>query len=780
MRLRYLLCGVLIVLTSFGYEEDFEKMLATKLAAYYENNVPLNLHLFFNQPEYAPGDTAFFSVTLVASQDLAIVKGRDIVHINLADNAGKIIYHQKILVTDGAGANQLIVPANLAPGIYTLEAHCNWMKNQSSDFFYYTNFIVSGSNQWIQSGKEELQFFPEGGNLVSDVTNKVVVTGSSGTSGKIYGDNNSEILSYTLNEHGFQSFYFKPEGHAQYYTKIGDRKIVLPEAHDGVAVVMALTKPEFPLRVTLQVPPDSEFKNEDLYFIVSSRGVIYNSATVSFRDRNTALLLVPQTSLPEGILMATLFKRDGTALTERLFSIQNRNSVDVRCTLKDECNVREKIEVKVKIADLNKIGTAAQFSCTVTNADLLPPENDLASLSETLLLRSDLSVNDECSLRKDMIDPDLDNFLITRKWERHSWQDVLTEKQPTYRHDADLHLSGMVTINNKPAPDSTLVTFLLQNSISVYSIYTDKNGHFDFPLLYFFDGQEEVLFKAEHRGKVIPEARVILSSDSVSAPCLQSASTAKSDPYFTFMQDKRRLDRSYTAEADGRQPLQLADNSNALFEEEIFEPDLSVNLDDYRIFPTMEETLREVVLLVQHRKHKGKSMVRVWFDEQNVFARGEPLYVIDGVVTDDTDYFMSLKPEQVQYVKVVHSADKLRSFGKMAANGIILVETKIPNNAQHVRRSIQTVSTIGINPELKFKNSDYTTPTLQASRAPNLRAAVYWNPQIKTDNNGEVEFSFFAPDNTGNFNLRIEGITTGGKPFSLSKNFAVKFKKENN
>jgi hypothetical protein len=780
MRLRYLLCGVLIVLTSFGYEEDFEKMLATKLAAYYENNVPLNLHLFFNQPEYAPGDTAFFSVILVSSQDLAFVKGRDIVQINLADNDGKIIHHQKILVTDGAGANQLIVPANLTPGIYTLEAHCNWMKNQSADYFYYTNFIVSGSNQWIQSGKEELQFFPEGGNLVSDVTNKVVVTGPSGMSGKIYGENNSEILSYTLNERGFQSFYFTPEEQVQYYTKVGDSKIALPKAHDGVAVVMTLTRPEFPLRVTLQVPPNSEFKTEDLYFIVSSRGVIYNSARVSFRDRNTALLLVPQTSLPEGILMASVFKRDGTVLAERLFSIQNTKAVDIKCTLKDECNVREKIEVKIKIADLNNMGTTAQFSCTVINADLLPPKNNLASLSGTLLIRSDLSINDECRLGKDIIDHDLDNFLITRKWERHSWQDVLTEKKPEYRHDADLHLSGIVTINNKPVPDSTLVTFLLQNSISVYSIYTDKNGHFDFPLLYFFDGQEEVLFKAEHDGKPIPEARVTLSSDSVGVTCLQSASTGTSDPYFTFMQEKRNLDRSYNAEADAGQQLQLADNPNALFEEEIFEPDLSVNLDDYRIFPTMEETLREVVLLVQHRKHKGKSVVRVWFDERNIFAPGEPLYVIDGVVTDDTDYFMSLKPELVQYIKVVHSADKLRSFGKMAPNGIILVETKIPNNARHVRRSIQTVSTIGINPELKFKNSDYTTPTAQASRAPDLRAAVYWNPKIKTDSNGEVVFSFFAPDNTGNFNLQIEGITTGGKPFSLSRNLAVRFKKENN
>ncbi len=85
-----------------------------------------------------------------------------------------------------------------------------------------------------------------------------------------------------------------------------------------------------------------------------------------------------------------------------------------------------------------------------------------------------------------------------------------------------------------------------------------------------------------------------------------------------------------------------------------------------------------------HRWHNGKSVVRVWIDDIDKMGTDDPVYVIDGVMTDDTDYFMSLKPENVSTIKVVCTMEKLRVFGAVGRNGVVLVETKLLDNAKNV------------------------------------------------------------------------------------------------
>ena len=58
------MCAALLsttLLAGFGFQADFARTLQEKLAKYYQRHVPVKIHLTFNQPRYAPGDTVFYS-----------------------------------------------------------------------------------------------------------------------------------------------------------------------------------------------------------------------------------------------------------------------------------------------------------------------------------------------------------------------------------------------------------------------------------------------------------------------------------------------------------------------------------------------------------------------------------------------------------------------------------------------------------------------------------------------------------------------------------------------
>lgn len=204
--------------------------------------------------------------------------------------------------------------------------------------------------------------------------------------------------------------------------------------------------------------------------------------------------------------------------------------------------------------------------------------------------------------------------------------------------------------------------------------------------------------------------------------------------------------------------------------------DVSINLSDYLIFPTMEETLREIVPLVQHRRRDGISVVRMYLDDINDFAKEEPVYVVDGIMTDDTEYFMSLNPLEIQSIKVIYNQEKLQALGSIGQNGVILVETKIHNNEENVKRSPKTFSISGLNPALPFNHGHNVQE--DEVRTPSLIASLYWNPNITLDSTGEATISFNTSDVTGHYRMEIFGVTDSGLPITGSATFTVKYSPE--
>ena len=150
-------------------------------------------------------------------------------------------------------------------------------------------------------------------------------------------------------------------------------------------------------------------------------------------------------------------------------------------------------------------------------------------------------------------------------------------------------------------------------------------------------------------------------------------------------------------------------------------------------------------------------------------ATGDPLYIIDGIATKNTDFFLSLKPSDLLTVKIVTDPYKLVRFGLLGKNGIVMVQTKMGDAREPLDDPSKLIE--GLNRPVNFKARDYSN--VQDHRKPDFRSTIHWNPSIKTDSNGKAMVEFFCSDDVGELKIRIDGLATGGRPFSADYDLEV-------
>jgi hypothetical protein len=145
---------------------------------------------------------------------------------------------------------------------------------------------------------------------------------------------------------------------------------------------------------------------------------------------------------------------------------------------------------------------------------------------------------------------------------------------------------------------------------------------------------------------------------------------------------------------------------------------------------------------------------------------------IDGVMVKDPSLIASLDPEIVERIDVVRNKYYVGDF---LFFGIVNVITKagdfsnptLPDYA--IRLHYSTIDQTG-----SFISPDYSSAEMKKSRIPDFRNTLYWNPSVKTDKEGKARVEFWTSDSDSDFEVNIQGITSEGKLFSLTKIIKIK------
>lgn len=72
----------------------------------------------------------------------------------------------------------------------------------------------------------------------------------------------------------------------------------------------------------------------------------------------------------------------------------------------------------------------------------------------------------------------------------------------------------------------------------------------------------------------------------------------------------------------------------------------------------------------------------------------------------------------------------------------------------------------------EFYTPDYGTPEDKHIK-PDFRKVLYWAPSLTTDEEGNIEFSFYTSDEEAEYRVEVEGMTYDGVPVIEEYYFSV-------
>ena len=146
----------------------------------------------------------------------------------------------------------------------------------------------------------------------------------------------------------------------------------------------------------------------------------------------------------------------------------------------------------------------------------------------------------------------------------------------------------------------------------------------------------------------------------------------------------------------------------------------------------------------------------------------EPLYLLDGVETNYSGV-QSISVSDVDHVEIL-KGPSAAIYGLRGANGVIAVYTK---KGFFYKRGEIRFKMLGYHTPKKFYSPKYDVVNNDTEEV-DLRKTVYWNPKVKTDQNGKAHISFYQSDIVDDFEIIIEGMDDNGTAGHAKFDYSVK------
>lgn len=761
MRNKYYI--VLFLLTSVGVTNVYAQFPdINKSFTNYKSKFPASrLHLIFNQPFYSPGDTIYFSAWNL-NESNKIMPGKQVGSLDLLDENGYSVKRIHFKIENGRASNQLTLPKDLQPGSYTVIAYTAWMRNFSDDWFYRKRIEIKGRNESIPA-RMAMTAGVEGGNLVAGISNHLVVSVADYPGALITVRNgaNEEVANTSLDSTGIASINFTPVAGDQYtISGPNNSKKQLPAAkQDGVVISLGGD--------TFTFTAAGKYQDAELRAVFTSQGEIVDIRRVKFTDGMST------TNAP--LDMAGLFHQvflideDKNLVAGRVFVSDGVRRDVGTLAVSEEAFQRDNVSLTIDVpsaADL--VVTAYQQDLFKTNT--LKQSFYLSELPEVFQW-ADKYIDYERSLN---------TFLVTQHWARIDWAEILSGKPKVLAYPIYNILTTKGILRSKltrePAPDSTNVILYMEKNTAGYDSYT-KEGRFEISYFYDFWDTDHLFISLQHRtkGDLTEDYEVLFDPDTISIPAITPGRQLTAPgAYGTYSFNKQMIASSFAFFSKPATDNKDQEHPNALIEDELGEIDIEVNVEKYVVFPSMEDLVREVVPFVQYKK-KGRSpgiRVILRYPKGNFAAKNNPLFVIDGVLTRDIDFFMRIKPKDVSTIKVVNNPQRLLALGKIGEHGVILIDSKKETLADSLRQ-VNTHTVTGLNTAIPFYQPKLTSTS---TRVPDLRSTLFWDPKLKAEAAGKTELSFVTGDDVGPVTVLVQGLTSEGVPIFLEKRVDVKFR----
>lgn len=775
-RVLLVLFAVMFIIDLLG--QDAGQKVISNFDIYRQGYLQEKIFVHSDKEIYITGEICWFKIYNVDAYHHKLSAVSKIVYVEVMDTANRSVLQAKVEMTDGTGNGSFLIPSNIGSGNYILRAYTSLMKNAGAAYFFEKQITIvnPGKNDWQKplpkNNNYEVAFFPEGGNLLIGVENRVgfKVNDQYGRGldfiGLLLNDHGDTVLQFQPFKFGMGSFSFTPQVNTTYTAFV-----LVPGAQQQQKELPKPSAQGFAMRIddkqgTVQVTVLSAGQpgQVPVFLFVHTRNIIKVAETGTLKD-GQLVFNIDKSKLGDGISHFTVFNQYNEPVCERLYFKKPMQSLLIDpVTDRDYYQQRKKITVDISASvNENKVN-AANLSVAVYRLDTLSRLDD-ESITSYLLMNADLKGSVESpgwylDNNNDSAAKALDNLVLTQGWRRFKWQEVMTGKKAVleflpelYAHTVTGKLSGgkKITEDNEPigylAAPGTLTQFK--------SAQSGADALVKFEMKNFYTN-----------GNVVAQTNYVSDSTyqlNIESPFSSWPAAGKPAPVQLSGKQEALLQSYVSSQVQNAYLTGRLNNFSAPAIDTIpfyGKADESYLLDNYVRFTTIEEVLREYVPSVLVRRSGSSFSLPVIDHGTKFLLPGSPLLLIDGVPIFDFDNFILYDAQKFRKLEVV---DRRYISGATIYNGILnFTSYKGDVGNFQLNPHAVMIDYEGLQLKREFYSPLYDTQEKIFSRLPDFRTTLFWAPEIHTDTNGKAQLIFYSSDLPGKYAMVIQGITPDG------------------
>ena len=783
----------------------------------------------FNKSSYLTGEDIWFTAWVINPLDKRLSFNTTKLYVELWSGDSRMINRKILFVKGGTASNFIHLEDTLSPGTYCFRAYTSWMRNfyEVKEFNRTISVLAPTANSingnisantsnptpiskpkaiiQTETGSEyDIQFLPEGGHFIEDLTNIIGIKVSDAygrgvaVKGKVVDSIENEIATFETNQMGMNRFVIANASKANYKAIIelpdgGTQtvKLDIPEKQGVGMNVTAYLKGQ--VLVRLQANPLTLSLNQSYFLMIHSNGINYKNYNIEFAEDPSVQIKINKEDLGNGIIYATLFNEAFVPVSERIFYNQ-KGIIKGKLSMTTAVETNDSVRLILKSTDSLSMDQVAKFSISILPEGTIMNHFTGSLLTESLLrpvLKGAIE-NPGYYFEKNNTEHlfALDNLLLTQGWRKYDWQEITkrTNNQFTYPFETDFSIEGNVKnwVKNKLEVNSKVTLISPQNKIVIVSP-VDSVGEFHFRNLYLKDSSYVIATASNTKGAMwnrsmqmqIPETKLdVPDFKQIIVPPLKEEIADEYIPKMT-----KGVIRLGEVVITGQKKNPFNNEMYIGLMSRQFE----VTKDNYKIYADVEHILMayfNVRVSVDPRTYlwtfdmgRGGLDHALDIGRQKTSGGGanpfnyevgqgsskpnhEPVLMIDGMKVSDAIEILSMPMNMIESIAVDKSGT---NFSIDGGYGLIAITTRpVPIEDINMTEltNMKKVIVKGYAPPKEYFEPKYLLQPENPDYA--KYATVYWKPEIVTDTTGMASFKFHVPQPIKSIVVRTEGISYEG------------------
>jgi hypothetical protein len=654
-----------------------------------------------------------------------------------------------------------------------------------------------------KAGENDLQFFPEGGQMIKGIPNQIAFKAVKpdglgiDVTGTITDNDGNQMSTMSSTHLGMGSFFVNSEGTKTYKANVkfkdGTTKVYdLPKAiESGISIqVNNSTAADINLKLVANDVYFQQNKGKPHYIVAQSGNIIYYAAQTLLQSQVTTTK-IPKSKFPSGIVQITLFSSAGEPISERLAFVYHKEALNL--SVKSDLpsyKPRQKVKMTVMAKDsLQKI--AGNFSISVTDEQKVPvDENSETTILSSLLLTSDLQgyiekPNYYFTKPSDQKLSELDILMLTQGYRRFSYKEVVAGKYPQVSYLPEQGMSITGTLRDRtgmPLRKAPLRLTVPGRTFSAEAI-TSPSGVFNFQNLNFPDSSQ-VVVSAKYGAN---GSNLMIMIDQAPAPALGANKDLPDEVQNIDSTMSSYLTNSRKQYSYLRQLKEVVIKAA---------PIKKVSHSDYSALTGLSMMPDH---LIDGERFKGcndlltclKTMAMGLTYEDNNFyitrdynaGKKTPVQVFIAGSPVDLFSISSINMNEIESIEIFLK-DELGTVNRLyGTNGVISINLKVVKKVkmsmEDLKKLLPQNNIVTVNPKGYSVQREFYSPRYinapESYTNKDLRTTIYWNPRIYTDPvTGAISFEFYNAADKGSFKAVVEGIDKNGNPGRAVYRYIVK------